>query len=427
MIEDAVAISQTRADLSDLRDSTVTPKPLIEAVIFDMDGLMLDTEPLYRAAWQRAANELGYTLSDQVFIQMIGRSARDSEEILLNEFGPAFPLAAFQNRYPQLEARFREKPLPKKRGLDELLSLLDSKRVPKAVATSTWGKIAIPGLASAGLLDRFDAIATGDEVTKGKPEPDLFLLAATRLGVEPEECLVLEDAEAGVIAAHRAGMQVFVIPDLQLPSVESSALANGVFDSLAEVANSLQNITFGSRRDQRRKPLKPFVTERLIAAPIRSDDLRELCLMHADPDVMKYMGGVRTEEETRLWLDNDLIHRNVHGFGLCVFRRKEDNKFVGRCGVRRVQVEGIDEVELGYALAAEFWGRGMAAEMARAILQLGFDQIGQENIVALVDEDNRASRRLAEKLGFRFERNTIWKSLPTLLYRLKRSEWVDPR
>jgi HAD superfamily hydrolase (TIGR01509 family) len=213
----------------------------IKAVIFDMDGLMLDSEPLYRAACQQAAAEWGYAISDAVHSRLIGRNAADTEQLLLDEFGPGFPIDVYRDTYQRFKAAFVSGPLPKKYGLDELLALLDSRRVPKAVATSSPREIAVPYLAATDLLDRFDVVATGDEVTNGKPAPDLFLLAAQRLRINPATCLVLEDAEAGVIAAHHAGMQVYMVPDLQPSSPTTERLANGIFDSLAVVARHLES------------------------------------------------------------------------------------------------------------------------------------------------------------------------------------------
>jgi HAD superfamily hydrolase (TIGR01509 family) len=213
------------------------------AVIFDMDGLMLDTEPLYKVAWQRAAIECGYSISEELYFDLIGRSRVDGENILLRAFGPGFSVETFRTACGKCEADVFAEGLPaKKPGLDDLLALLDSRSIPKAVATSTERRQAADQLGGLNLLDRFNVIAAGDEVLNGKPSPDLFLLAAHRLGIEPSRCLVLEDSEAGVLAAHRAGMQVYVVPDLKPPSSVVEAMTHGRFDSLVYVEKQLRTL-----------------------------------------------------------------------------------------------------------------------------------------------------------------------------------------
>jgi HAD superfamily hydrolase (TIGR01509 family) len=213
------------------------------AVIFDMDGLMLDTEPIYKIAWQRAAIECGCPISEELYVDLIGRSRVDGENILGGAFGRDFSLEAFRAACHRCEAAAFAEGLPaKKPGLDDLLALLDSRGVPKAVATSTERMQAAAQLGGLGLLERFNIIATGDEVVNGKPSPDLFLLAAHRLGVEPSQCLVLEDSEAGVVAAHRARMQVYVVPDLKSPSRAIEELTQGRFDSLVAVEERLRRL-----------------------------------------------------------------------------------------------------------------------------------------------------------------------------------------
>ena len=219
---------------------------VIEAVIFDMDGLMLDTEPLYRAAWQQTSAECGYVLSDELYLRLIGQSRYDSEQALLQEFGLQFPLDNFRAVCQMREAAaLAANPLSKKRGLDELIEFLDSRHVPKAVATSTDRQIALQMLATSGLLACFDIVTTADEVAHGKPSPDIFHLAAQRLGIANSVCLVLEDAEPGVIAAHRAGMNVCIVPDQTKLPPAVQRLANGTFNSLTDVARHLKHSSKG--------------------------------------------------------------------------------------------------------------------------------------------------------------------------------------
>jgi HAD superfamily hydrolase (TIGR01509 family) len=213
----------------------------IRAVIFDMDGLMLDTEPVYRMAWGRASAECGYVMSDEVRLRLIGLKVADAEQILLEEFGEGFSIASFRSLRHKFEPEaFDAYGIHKKTGLDELLALLSSRRIPKAVATSASRARAISLLKATGLLAQFDAVVTSDEVVSGKPSPDLFLLAAEKLGIANTSCLVLEDAETGILAANRAGMQVYVVPDLRQPSPTILQLTHGLFVSLAEVNRHLE-------------------------------------------------------------------------------------------------------------------------------------------------------------------------------------------
>jgi len=153
------------------------------------------------------------------------------------------PLEAFRAACRKCEAGAFAAALPRKKpGLDDLLAFLDSRGIPKAVATSTERRQAADQLGGLDLLNRFNVLATGDEVLHGKPSPDLFLLAAHRLGIEPSRCLVLEDYEAGIVAAYRAGMKVYVVPDLKPPSPDVEVLTHGRFDSLAGVEKQLRRV-----------------------------------------------------------------------------------------------------------------------------------------------------------------------------------------
>ncbi len=213
----------------------------IDAVIFDMDGLMLDTEPIYKLAWQRAADDLGFDLHDELYLTLIGRTNADGEALLRDAFGPTFAVDAFRQRWADYwYDQIATSGAPMKAGLDDVLRLLDEHRIPKAIATSSNRDDAVFVLND--LANRFDVLITGHDVSHGKPAPDIFLLTARRLGVAPARCLVLEDSEAGITAAHRAGMLAIMIPDLKHPSPEVAALAYRVCSSLHDVRDLLSRI-----------------------------------------------------------------------------------------------------------------------------------------------------------------------------------------
>jgi HAD superfamily hydrolase (TIGR01509 family) len=215
----------------------------IRALLLDLDGLLIDSEPLYRSAWQAAAAEAGYELSDRLYLNLIGLSDRDSEEVLVKTFGDDFPLTRFRSLWPLLWRRQAENfGIPLKPGLDDLLAVIEKHRLPAAVATSSDRERAHFALQAAGLDRRFSCVVTGDQVARGKPAPDIFLEAARRLGVSPPHCLVLEDSEAGVLAAAAAGMSSLLVPDLKAPSPATAARASRVCVSLKEAAVLVETI-----------------------------------------------------------------------------------------------------------------------------------------------------------------------------------------
>ena len=217
-------------------------KLVVNAVIFDMDGLMLDTERIAQEAWQQAGAEWGYDIPDEVYLQAIGRTAADTADIMIAAYGSDFPFDAMYARKQALLHKVIEQGnVPTKPGLFELLDWLDACGLPKAVATSTARAVAEIKLSTTELQERFPVVVCGDEVEHGKPAPDIFLKAAAGLGIDPSRCLVLEDSESGTRAAHAAGMIPIIVPDLKQPSDEVRGLAYQVVDDLHEVRALIQN------------------------------------------------------------------------------------------------------------------------------------------------------------------------------------------
>jgi beta-phosphoglucomutase-like phosphatase (HAD superfamily) len=215
------------------------PSMSIDAVVFDLDGLMLDTEGIYRNVWQHAARELGFGLDDRCYARMIGRTVEDCERDLLDQFGSDFPLARFRVRWHQLWRAATDGGISAKPGLSELLDFIEIHGCTAAVATSSHADFAHFSIRQAGFEGRFGVVVTADHVARGKPAPDLYLEAAHRLGVEPGHCVALEDSEAGIMAANGAGMTTILVPDLAIPSRATFEIASFIRSSLDEARKLL--------------------------------------------------------------------------------------------------------------------------------------------------------------------------------------------
>ena len=160
-----------------------------------------------------------------------------------------------------------------------------------------------------------------------------------------------------------------------------------------------------------------FSLRRLRAERLTEDHLPDLRRMDRDDRMMALAGGVRTEAETADYLDRNLAHWAEYGFGIWMLREPAAGRIIGRAGLRHLSVEGVDEVELGYALLPEFWGRGLATDAARACVTIGRDWLGLPSLVGLALPANLASHRVLRKAALVPEREVMHAGMPHLLFR----------
>ena len=213
---------------------------MFEAVIFDMDGLMFDTEAMGLAANHGALLAQGRTLgreeSDALFRQVLGMIERDSRRVYSALLGEDFDFDRWRADFRrQLEGELHKSGTPLKPGLMELLNFLDARGIRYAIASGSDRRRVECCVECAGLTHRFGLIVCGDMVKAGKPEPEIFLITAEALKVRPERCLVLEDSPNGIKAAVRAGMKAVMVPDLIQPTDIERETAFYIVDSLYDI------------------------------------------------------------------------------------------------------------------------------------------------------------------------------------------------
>ncbi len=212
-----------------------------KAVIFDMDGLMIDSERVTYEEYLAKLNHLGFEFNEAIYRRCLGKNKVGCCQVLLDHYGEAFPIVeVWDDVHVSLDSRLQQN-APLKRGIVELLSYLKTNDYKLIVATSSARKRAEMILKSANLYHYFDGLVCGDEVTCGKPHPEIFLTACEKLGVTPEEALVLEDSEAGITAAHRANIDVICVPDMKYPDEQFATKTLKIVASLIDVIDHLNS------------------------------------------------------------------------------------------------------------------------------------------------------------------------------------------
>jgi HAD superfamily hydrolase (TIGR01509 family) len=215
--------------------------PHIQTVIFDMDGLLVDSEPLARRSWQQVLHSYGLLLDDETYGRMIGLRLEESSRLLQSRLGVPAPAEELASRKEAILARLGTEGIPSMPGLNRLMVALRERRLPWAVATSNRRPFAVQVLQQLDLWSACHSLTTGEEVANGKPAPDIYLLAAQRMGVAPARCLALEDSVPGAQAAKAAGMVTIAVPG---PHETASAFhfVDYVYDTLGDVAQDLDEL-----------------------------------------------------------------------------------------------------------------------------------------------------------------------------------------
>ncbi len=215
--------------------------PVIRGVLFDMDGLILDTEKLYARFWIEACHFYGFPMTYEQSLKMRAANSNLGKANLREFFGPEADYVAIRTKRVQLmDAYIAENGVELKPGIHELLDYLDAQGIPAAICSSSPMDRIREHLGSQGLYHRFAAICSGYDVPWGKPAPDIYLHGAASLNLKPEECLALEDAPLGIESAFRAGCVAVMIPDQDQPDAKTESMLYAKVDSLFDIIDLLK-------------------------------------------------------------------------------------------------------------------------------------------------------------------------------------------
>lgn len=215
----------------------------IQAVIFDMDGVIFDSERLVLSCWEEIGLKYGFQGIREVFLPCIGTNAVKTKEIVLDYYGSDFPYEEFRQEASVLfHERTDDSGLPVKKGVRELLDYLKDCAIPTAVASSTRQEVVASELKQAGLYDYFKVIMGGDQLKRSKPEPDIYLMTCDKMGVSPQLAYAIEDSYNGIRSSYSAGMRPIMVPDMLPATEEMREKSIVVLEDLLMVRDYLKEI-----------------------------------------------------------------------------------------------------------------------------------------------------------------------------------------
>mgnify|MGYP004634996569 FL=1 len=207
---------------------------MIKAVIFDMDGILIDTEKWLNVYWQQAAKEAGFEVTREDGLAIRSLAGKYAGPYLRGIFGDSFDYEAIRERRKEImREHIAEYGIEKKPGVDDILSYLAEKNMKRAVATATDPERTKQYLTQIGIYDKFDKIVSATTVENGKPQPDVYLYACEQIGEKPEDCIAVEDSPNGILSAYRAGLSVVMVPDLTEPDEETAKMLYARIDTVS--------------------------------------------------------------------------------------------------------------------------------------------------------------------------------------------------
>lgn len=379
---------------------------MLKAILFDMDGVIIDSEPLHARAAILAMERYGIHLSMEFCYSFIGSTAKHMLEVIKENYQLNVSIEELMeaNRLAKKEL-LQTEGYPAIPFVKELMEALHLKGFLLAIASSSPMEEIEETVQMLGLAPYLDRLVSGMQVEKPKPAPDIFLAAAKELSVLPSECIVIEDSFNGLCAAYAAGMTKIAFYNPNSGSQDLSG-ADYVIEGFEEVGPDIIEMVYQHAHGQ---PAVIGKTKRLVVRELSMEDIPVLHQLLDEPGIRELAGIPERTLKEELELHKAYIKNSYHfrGYGFWGIFLKSDDRLIGYCGIQDSDIDGYPEVELGYLLAPAFRKTGYAKECARFVLDYAFSKLGLLRIAAAIPPENTPSLQLAQRLGMHYEK-TIW-------------------
>lgn len=369
---------------------------MLRAVIFDMDGVLIDSEPLhYKSNYITLKKYFNIELDYEYYKQFIGSTINSMWKTIKDEFELVDYSAEelLQMNEEILQELVKTEGYGEIKGVAEFVKELKGQGYHLAVASSSKRDKIERNLNNLGIRDCFEVVVSGVELDRPKPYPDIFLKAAEELEIKPRESIVIEDSENGVRAAIGAGIPVvgFVNPS---SGNQDLSQADYLFEEFSSIDERFLRMVHNHHF---RESWKVMETERLVIREMIPEDVKSIYNIYQHPDITKYMENLYEDmDEEKKYMED--YYENVYkffGYGMWLVSLK-DGTIIGRAGIEHNDQE---ECILGYVIAKEYQRNGYAQEACEAILKYAREELGMKEVVCYMDWENKASIALANKLN----------------------------
>lgn len=388
---------------------------MLKAIIFDMDGVIIDSEPQHARAALRVFNRHGANTDYEYCISFIGSSTEKLVEDAITRFG--LDMTAEELMKEMLEEKrlvAKEEGYPALPGIQELVRKLQHNGISLAVASTSSQTEIERVVKHLNIRKYFTKLISSSSVNAPKPAPDTFHLALKELGVNPKEAVVVEDSCYGVQAAKAAGCVCvgYVNPNSGNQDLSEADVILESFESIDQ--RFFKNVLHRSLGE----PITIASTKRLIVRELGLNDIKDMYNIYKDPQVTEFIPDI--DDYLKVEMEKQAAYiRNVYsfyGYGMWGVFSKTTKQLIGRCGIENQMIDGKEEITLSYLLDSRHWGYGYALECCHAVFTYAKNELDITRIVAVIDKRNKRSLNTAKGLGMVQEKDFIHKGIDSALY-----------